>query len=455
MIPVQIQANAILNMSLVELQQFVETEAMENPALKVEEGSRCPVCGFLTTEHACPICGASMKKIEAAEEKGANEHDYLERAFAAIDEESDYDPFRSVASAMSLNDYLNQQARLVLGGRELRIAEYLIDSLDDDGYFRESLFETAEEFAAAVPEVESVLQIVQSFDPPGIGARDLRECLLIQLRFLAHTGASADSAERIILDHWEDFSRLKLKTIAKKMDMDVSVVQEACAFIKDYLTPRPTCLYRPDFDGLAPRDTPAVVPDVIVRKHGDSFMADVVDYHGHLLGIDPSYEEMYQPIKKGESPLSEEDRKHIAEHVERVMCILEAISLRRKTLARVAAHLAEYQKDFLAHGAQHLKPLRQKDVAAALGVHESTVCRAVASKYCKLPSGEVVSFDMFFDSALPIRNRISHIIAISAAPLSDSEITKKLAEQGVVIARRTVAKYREKLKVLPYQLRAA
>ena len=135
--------------------------------------------------------------------------------------------------------------------------------------------------------------------------------------------------------------------------------------------------------------------------------------------------------------------------------ILEAIGLRKKTLARISLALVEQQREFLLHGPSHLKPLRQKDLASELGVHESTICRAVANKHCRLPSGEVVSFEMFFDSALPVRDMISRIVAISTEPISDGEIAKRLVEQGVTIARRTVAKYRDQLKLPPYQLRAA
>jgi RNA polymerase sigma-54 factor len=356
---------------------------------------------------------------------------------------------------MELPDYLKQQARMVLGGRKLRIAEYLIESLDDDGYFRESLFETAEDFAASVPEVESVLSVLQSFDPAGIAARDLRESLLIQIRRIASSEPAASHAEHILEDYWEEFSKMKLKSIAGKMEVTYDVVAEACEFIRDRLTPHPTSAYRAPFEELAPRKSSAVVPDVIIQRSGDSFVAEAVDCYGRYLKIDETYEESYESVKSGDSYLGEEDRKHIREHVERVRCILEAIGLRKKTLARVAAYLAEYQKDFLLHGASHLKALRQKDVAKALEVHESTICRALSDKFCRLPSGEVVSFEMFFDSALPVRNLISQIIALSTEPISDGEIAKRLTEQGVTIARRTVAKYRDQLRVLPYQLRAA
>lgn len=456
-IPVQIQANAILNMSLLELQQFVEVESMENPALCVEEGKRCPVCGFMTTDKSCPVCGASMfyQEDSSPEPEHFDEHDYLERAFASAESDTVFDPFRTVASTMDLSDYLKQQARMSLAGRKLRIAEYLIDSLDDDGYFRESLFETAEVFATAVPEIEDVLKIVQSFDPAGIAAKDLRECLLIQLRSLHSSDTTCAYAERILVDCWDEFSKMKLKLIAGKTGTDINVVKEACEFIRDNLTPYPTTLYRAPYDDLTPRDNAAVVPDVILRKKGDSFAVDVVDNLGNLLSIDETYQEVYHSMQNGDSYMSEDDCKHITEHVERVKCILDAIALRKKTIARVANYLVEYQKDFLTSGPSQLKPLKQKDVAKELQVHESTISRALANKYCRLPSGETISFEVFFDSALPVRNMIRQIIALSPEPLSDGEITRKLAEQGVEIARRTVAKYREQLKLLPYQLRIA
>ncbi|MCE5198605.1 MAG: RNA polymerase factor sigma-54 [Armatimonadota bacterium] len=454
-IPVQIQANAILNMSLLELQQFIETEAMENPALSLDDSSRCPVCGFMSSSPVCPVCSASLAKSKELEQVKLSERDYLDKAFAAAGHDELFDPFRTVARTATLNDYLKQQARMIFGGRKLRIAEYLIDSLDDDGYFRESLFETAEEFAAAVPEIEDVLEIIQSFDPPGIAARDLRESLLIQLRAIGSIEPRACNAEQILMDYWEDFARMKFKTIAKNMSITPAVVIEACEFIKDNLTPRPASAYRTEFDELSPRHEAAVVPDVIVHRVGDSLTAEVVDCHGSFAKIDETYEETYKSMKSGGDYFSEDDRMHIKEHVERVRCILDAISLRKKTLARVATHMVEYQREFLLYGPSHLKPLKQKDVAKALGVHESTICRAVADKYCRLPSGEVISFEVFFDAALPVRTMISQIIARSTEPISDGEITKRLTEQGITIARRTVAKYREQLKVLPYQLRAA
>ncbi len=441
-------------MNILELQEFVETEAMENPALSVDESARCPVCGFISGAAACPVCGAAPGRVETHQDPPSDERAHLEKVFAAVEDDA-FDPFRTVAAVADLRDHLKQQARVALGGRHLRIAEYIIDCLDEDGYFREPLYDTAEAFAASVPEVEDVLALVQTFDPPGVAAKDLRECLLIQLSALGIENDAALTAARILGDHWEGFSRMRLKAIASRLGIGLEEVREACEFIRENLNPRPASLYRPAFGRLAPRETAAVVPDVVVRRSGDALMADVVDSHTRHLGIEETYERAYQALRTGEANLCDDDRRHIREHVERVKCILDAIQLRKKTLARVAIELTKCQKAFLLHGPSHLKPLRQKDLAKKLQVHESTICRAVAGKYCKLPSGEVVSFEVFFDAALPVRTMISQLIARSAEPLSDGEIARRLAEQGVTIARRTVAKYREQMRLLPYQLRAA
>lgn len=455
-IPAQIQANAILSMNIVELSQFIDKEAMENPALSVDENARCPLCGFLRGESACPICGTSdAKDTTHLDKTSLSERDLLERAFSSANQQEAFDPFRTVASGGTLRDYLNQQARMLLGGRQLRIAGFLIDSLDEDGYFRESLYDTAEMFAAAVPEIESVLQVIQSFDPPGVGARDLRECLLLQMRVAENSGAEASLARRILIEHWDDFSRMRFKAIAARTGASLDEIKEAAEFIRDNLTPHPSSLYHEPYADLSPNQTAAVAPDVVMRPSGDAFVAEVVDRHSRTLDIDETYKRTYEAARAGSRKLGEDDSRHVREQVERVRCILEAIGLRRKTLGRVATYLADYQRDFIAGGPMRLRPLRQKDMARALGVHESTICRALANKYCQLPNGEVISFEVFFDSALPVRSLINQLISRSAEPLSDGDIAKRLADEGVTVARRTVAKYRDQLRVLPYQLRAA
>jgi RNA polymerase sigma-54 factor len=288
-----------------------------------------------------------------------------------------------------------------------------------------------------------------------VGARDLRECLLLQLRAIEDGGEDAALAQRILTEHWEDFSKMRFKTIAAKTDAGIDEIKCASEFIRDNLTPHPSSLYHAPYAELSPNETASVAPDVVMRPSGQAFVAEVLDRHTRVLDIDETYKHTYEAARDGSRTLGEDDGKHVREQVERVKCILEAIGLRRKTLGRVATYLAEYQRDFIAGGPMRLKPLKQKDMAKALGVHESTICRALANKYCQLPNGEVISFEVFFDSALPVRSLIGQLISRSTEPLSDGDIAKRLADEGVTVARRTVAKYRDQLRVLPYQLRAA
>ncbi|MDH7601437.1 MAG: RNA polymerase factor sigma-54 [Armatimonadota bacterium] len=451
-LPVQIQANAILGMNTLDLQRFIETESAENPALSVDETARCAVCGFLRANKICPVCGSTERKKDAT--SYADQHPESQFALLA-DHYNSYDPFRTVAAGTDLKEYLKYQSSLVLSGRAAQIAEFLIELIDEDGYLREPLFDIAEQFAAAVPEVEAVLSVVQTFDPPGIAARNLRECLLIQVRSLETSHPLAQLTERVLNDHWEDFSRLRIKQIAAKLRIPVDTVKEVQNFVRTNLNPYPASAFRQPFRKLEARETTTAVPDVAVLRISDELVVQTIDWLDQLIGLDKTYERMYQLVKCRQANLDENERKHVKDYVDRARSILEFIELRKRTLGIVAKAVIEHQKDYVLYGPSHMKPLRQKEIAMELGLSESTVSRALANKYCRLPSGELVSFDVFFDSALPIREMISRLISISPRPLSDSEITKYLAEQGVVVARRTVAKYRSQLRLPPYTLRTA
>ena len=451
--PNHIQAAAILNMNALELEAFIETETIDNPALDVAENSRCPICGFLTTNQICPVCGSSTKDQLSQSLDKSQEQEYLDMTFASTSKDGVFDPFRNIASESSLRDYLKEQARIGLSGRKQKIAEYIIDCLDEDGYFRESLYDIADAFAASVPEIEEILKLVQLFDPPGIAASSLQECLLLQLKIVSSNQSTPPSVEKILTNYWDLFSKKKLKHLAEILKIDLEEVKTSTYFIRKNLTPYPALVYNDPYELITPTRSGSVIPDVIIKDNDGILDAVVIDLHGGLLSIDKTYERIYASIKEGITNIPDDDCKLIIEQVERVRMILDAISMRSKMLSKVANFLILEQKNYILNGPAHLKPLRQKDIAAGIGHHESTICRALANKYCRLPNGEVIKFDLFFDSALPIRTLMSQIISNSDKPLSDNEIAKKLSEHGIEIARRTVAKYRAQLKVLPYQLR--
>jgi len=245
--------------------------------------------------------------------------------------------------------------------------------------------------------------------------------------------------------------------IATKLDVSRDDVKAAVNFIASELTPYPASLYRAPWQEFAPSHVAKIVPDVVMRQTENGLSVEVVDFRLGVLKIDEIYEAVYNQVREPGHSFSDEERKHVCQQVNNARCVLEAIDLRKATLARMSLHLSQQQNDFVTRGRQHLKPMTQKQVAQALGVHESTVSRAVSEKYVQLPSGEVVSFDLFFDSALPIKEKIIQIVSASgpAGQPSDSQIAAKLAEQGIQIARRTVAKYRFQLQLPACHLRAA
>jgi RNA polymerase sigma-54 factor len=453
-IPEQILASSVLRMSAVELAQYVCEQVAENPALTLDEVEQCPLCGTPISDSVCPLCGAApvdLKEIPEEQEEEWTSRDTGRVESADADDE--IDPFVVVASPLELVDHLKAQIRMLLADtQDLDIALFIIDALDEDGYFREDLYETAVSFNVAVPEVERVLKAAQSLDPAGIAARDVKECLLLQVQRYTDDPVAALTG-RLIESSWDELAKIKLQVIAERLEVDVEDVQVCLEFMKDNLNPRPASLFRSPWSELAPSAVGQIVPDVVIRLKRDTLVVEVLDFQAGLMKLDDEYE---SALDGSYGCFSAEDRKHVKEFVDRARCVLDAVQLRRQTLAKIALALADYQKEFLISGPAKLKPLKQKELAAAIGVHESTVCRALNGKYVRIPSGEVVSFDMFFDSSLPIKEMIRSIIAASdGKPLSDSEIANRLAENGIQIARRTVAKYRDQLRLPSIQLRSA
>jgi RNA polymerase sigma-54 factor len=296
-----------------------------------------------------------------------------------------------------------------------------------------------------------VLRELQQQEPVGIGARDLRECLLLQLEFLEAQGTVPPQphVRAIITDHLEQLGEHKFSRIAQEMHIASAEVTAAAHFIKRHLNPFPA------------QGTPAasgstsgyVLPDVIIARRDRGFEVDVVESKRFFLRINPLYRELMMRAQQEEAQLNEDEKKHIQQYVSRARLFMANIDQRRQTLQRIVAYLVSFQGDFLDRGVRHLRPLTRAMVAAELGVHESTVSRATAAKYVMLPSGEVIPLSHFFTPSLSAKDVIRDMIEHETQPLTDEQIAEALAEKGIVIARRTVAKYREQLGILPSILR--
>jgi len=449
MSPEHIMGKAVLKMSLMEVQQFVEAQFTENPALSIEETTLCPACGGRLIGDFCPACGS--ERVQDEEKTLPDDDDWQAEVYSSAAADDEYlDPFARVATPQTLTEHLKEQARLSMDGEDLRLASFLIDMIDEDGYLREPLVDLAAEQGLSVPQLERILLEVQSLDPPGVGARDLRECLLLQLSRLSDESFEKRMAEKIVRDQWELLSRMKVEKIATSLKVSSETVPLILQFLRENTTPHPASMFRDPWENMYPRRASKTRPDVVVRQVKDALVADIVDPTSGRVSIEEMYTGLYEDAVRGKGHMSEREKAHVKEHVAKARALIEALEFRKSSLRRIIDELLSYQADFFKEGPYALKPLTRKELAARIGLHESTVCRATQDKFIRIPNGECIAFELLFDSALPIKERVRQL---AAQKLSDGEIAARLTESGMPIARRTVAKYRDQLGVLPMDYR--
>jgi len=449
MIPEHILGKAVLKMTIQELKQFVEAQVAENPALSLDEGNLCPICGAELGGDCCESCGTQVASDDTSDIEPTHElsNDQWTNCIPA-DEMPD--PMWPVAAPSSLVDYVKEQIPANLPQDMVQAAQLLADFLDEDGYIREPLVDIGRELGMSAPQVEAVLLQMQTLDPPGIAARDLRECLLIQLRRLDEMSDAENSfdsadrfvAEKMIREHWHSFCRVKLDKIAEQMGVPRDAVESALRFIRRNLNPRPANVYRDPWEKYTPRKTPRTIPEIIVDRVSDNFVVRIANPFSTRLGVDEMYASLYTEIGHRKSRLDVGDISHVRECVRRARALIQALEFRNATLYKLANELIRCQKSFLEEGLVEVKPITQKELARRLRVHESTICRAAAGKRMQLPSGEVVPLEIFFDASVPVKELVRRF---AAERLTDSQIAERLRQYGINIARRTVAKYRSEL----------
>jgi RNA polymerase sigma-54 factor len=455
--PRLIQANHILGLSSLELQQFIKQETYENPALEVTEETTCPTCGTILLDTVCHNCRAPRQADPPA--PGDSSEAYFDEpvwdrgAVGGHDEE--YDPLNLVAAQMTLTERLMiDLGALLTEPSQQPIAEFLVGNLDENGWLCCSVEETARALQVHRADVEDVLALLQSLEPIGIGARDVRECMLIQVAYLESQGIWRPYVCTIIEEFFDELAHHKYQRIAQALKAPLEEIAEACLFVRHQLNPFPA-----QQDGYRPRTAPTeipryVLPDVIIGLGDDGALsATVVESKRYMLRINPQYQQIWRQIEAHPSALPEGDREHVRQYVTRAKRFMANLEQRRQTMQKIADFLVEYQAEFLTQGVRFLKPLTRAMTAATTGMHESTVSRATASKYVMLPNGHVVPFSDFFTAALNVKDVIKDVIEHETAPLADQDIMEKLQEYGHYIARRTVAKYRDELGILPSSLR--
>jgi len=457
------QAIKLLQLSRLEMMDVVNQELEENPLLEEAPpddyvGSESEVAG----DEVALLDRDDLKQMDRTEEltgegDGKEEFDwnnYLEdyRPAGQIYEHRDGEASTMdnlLSAKPSLMDHLMWQLKLSrFTEQEMIAGEQIIGNIDQDGYLRASLEELALQAKMEIGVFENVLRRVQEFDPPGVAARDLKECLLIQGNLL---GVSNELVLAIIQDHLHDLEKKDYRHIAKKLKVSLADVIQAVMLITR-MDPKPGSIYSEE-------KAQSIIPDVYIFKVGDEYKIVLNDDGLPRLRISNYYREIMTGMD--DKITGENNKKYMRERVQAASWLIKSIQQRQKTIFKVAEGIVRHQRDFFDGGIKYLKPLVLRDIADDVEMHESTISRVVTNKYMHTPRG-VFELKYFFSSSIQktdgdaiasksVKDAIKKIIANESPlhPFSDQEIVSRLEDAGISIARRTVAKYREMMRILP------
>lgn len=471
----------LLQLPITDLQQAVEMEIEVNPLLEEkiadlpeepsEDGQAEEAPVNKDTRELTP--GESFEAFDRVDESFLETYDSLD---SARSDPKDLEAKRQFQETLvtrpeALSDFLMWQIRFIeLSETQKKIAAEIIGNIDDDGYLRATPEEIAQSTSARLPDIEEVLTKIHQLDPPGIGARDLQEALAIQIqKKIAEYPAGEDDhttkqnlevlalALEIITKHLNLLEKRDWVALGRLLQRDVEAIKKAAAVIAR-LDPKPG-------RGFLTEESLVVVPDASISINEDQddegkFRIEIHDERIPDIRISP----YYRKLLRGKD-LDEKSKTFLKEKLQAALNFMQAVRLRKSTIREITEEIVKAQAEFLEKGFAHLKPLRLKDIAGNLGIHESTVSRAIQAKYVSTPQG-LIPYKSFFSTALEtsdgssesqksIMEKLKKMIEKESPekPLSDQDIVKMMKEEGVVIARRTVAKYRDLMRILPSHMR--
>jgi RNA polymerase sigma-54 factor len=431
--PALLNLAQLLSLPSLDLNQLVQQELAENPALDEVETyeASCARCGSLVIDGLCVQCASSDAVSDGPPPR----------------REEEVDPLLFVAAPRGLAESLLDDLYASLPSSDQPIALALVGNLDERGFLADEPEVLADLLGIPLERVLAVLSRLRELGPPGIATRDTQECLLVQIDLLASQGVSCPHAREIIADHYEDLGAGRFKQIARQLRISPDEVDAARAFIRKHLWPFPAQAAMPD--SSPPQRTRYRTADIAIIRRDEQFVVEVLHSPRRVLRLNP----LYQDLARHAATLPDDERAHVQEYIARARVFLTNLRQRESTLQRIGEAIVVRQEPFLLHGVRHLAPMTRAEIALELGVHESTVSRATADKTALLPNGTLLPMSEFFVAARGVQDVLRELIVSEPRPLSDEELARLLGEQGYPIARRTVAKYRDLMKIPPSHLR--
>lgn len=452
------QSIQLLQLPLLELSQNITQELMENPLLEeIAERATDEVKELPLEEETEEVLPRDQPEdIEVPLEKifGFTSDDYFEERgsdgrdlgyFGALNDDTNVAPlFERNIRKINLYEHLLWQLRLSNTPKLIgQVAEIIINNLNEDGYLEASIEEIAKTAHVNHKTVEEALKLIREFDPTGVGARNLQECLLLQLKPL---NLEKTLVEKILTDGFSELGGKKYNQLAAKFKTSVENILTAVSIIEK-LEPRPGRNYSNE-------EVLHIVPDVYIKESDGNFVISLNEEGIPRIRLS----NYYRRLLANKKALGEEERQFLEERLRSAVWLLKSLDQRNKTIYKVTESILKFQEDFFRYGIEYLKPLNLRDVAEDLGMHESTISRVTSNKYLYCPHG-ILSFKFFFSnvvhsekgniSSTIVKNFIKNLISKEdpKMPLSDGKIVKLLKDNSINLARRTVAKYREELKI--------
>ncbi len=442
------QTMSLLALSNLELRDKVLAELAENPALELLEERICPTCHRkLQADAPCPVCSLQTGADEPIVFLSPRDAATPPRMSGPDGDQ----PEQDLAAPEDLALHMLQQLASDLLPADRYLAAYVLSSLDEDGFLQDPPAIIARTTRSEMSQVERVLALISHADPPGLATRGPRDALLVQLDLFDPEDPITQLARRILTEAFSELGRREFDRIAHKLDVSVKKVRQAAGFIQENLNPYPARAFWGS--GRQPQMADPNVyhnPDIQVSQNSSNGTGQlVVEIFAPVSGwlrVNPMF-------RTAMSEKDEEVSDEWSRHIERASLFVKCMQQRNNTMRRLMELLTSEQREFILHGDRHLKPMTRARLAEKIGVHESTVSRAVAHKSIGLPDGRIIPLNRFFDRSLSVRDRIREIIEDEPKPLTDDEIVELLRRDGIQVARRTVAKYRAIEGILPARLR--
>ena len=487
----QLQYYRLLQQTNLELELDMLEEVAQNPALEIEEVSRCPKCGeILLDGQPCITCLSSRAEDQDREKILNDKIDMMEEiyqssagqyeasTYESIPEDELPDAFATVVRAITLEDHLKRRLAIDcfdLSSDDRRLAEDIVDRIDagneteeqedfnvekaaiaqnrvdNPGHIKATDEELAEEFGVPLEQLKRVRRRLAEIDPVGSGLESSIEVLALQAELCEDLEEKDRTAlAEIIRHHLKEIDKEQHLRVGKKFGLSARRIKELIVFASRNFHIHPRRQFE-EFEVNAEMDNPYVTADVRIREVEGKFIVEVQDSGLPMLKINRYYMESYKKLKADKTAFNAEERKHIKEYLERATTYLENINSRRQTMLEITEEIVRNQEDFLRKGPLYLKKLTRKQIAEKIGVHPSTVSRALAVRYCWLPNNSILSFNVFFDPSACYIEMIRQILKDETPEhvFSDIEICEQMAEKGHELSRRVITKYRKKGRIPP------